>query len=264
MTDSSTAVSGAALLRVLVVDDERLGRKRLLDLLDREAGTVVVGAAENGREAVELIRSERPDLVLLDVQMPDISGLDVVREVGAAAMPITVFVTAYDQHALQAFELAALDYLLKPFDDERFAASLARAREAVRLRGLGELGPDLSPLLAGGVEAPGYPERITVEVRGQRRFVPVAEIDYVTADGPYAVLHTGGRRYVVREQMSALEAQLDPALFFRIHRSAIVRLARVEMMVVGSGGDYTVRLHGGTELRVARGRRDQLVRRMER
>lgn len=246
-----------ALLRVLVVDDERLGRKRALDLLARVPDTVVVvEAVASGQAAVETIREGATDVVFLDVQMPDRSGLDVVEEVGPAAMPVTVFVTAYDRHALKAFELAALDYLLKPYEDERFFAALDRARAQVQLRRGGEA--------SAGAAAPSYLERIAVELRGQRRFVPVARVDYVTADGPYAELHAGGKTFVIRERMQTLEAQLDPARFFRIHRSAIVQLDRVEALLIGTGGDYAVRLRDGTPLRVARSRRDALADRLAR
>lgn len=256
-------------LRVLVVDDEPLARQRLLDLLAAEPGVTVAGEAASGREAVEMIRSLAPDLVFLDVQMPGLTGLDVVREIGPEAMPATVFVTAYDQHAVPAFELAALDYLLKPFEDERFRQALGRAREAIRLRQVDALQGRLLALLQGRASsepapppAPQYLERIAVEMRGQVRVVPVERIDYVTSDGPYAELHAGGETYVIREQMQVLEERLDPARFVRIHRSTIVQLDRVEALLVAPGGDYAVRLHDGTRLRVSRGRRDDLAARL--
>jgi two-component system LytT family response regulator len=255
-------------LRVLVVDDEPLGRQRLLDLLAPEPGVEVAGTAATGREAVAQIRALAPDVVFLDVQMPGLTGLDVVREVGPEKMPATVFVTAYDRHALDAFDLAALDYLLKPFEDERFARALARARDAVRLREVEALrgrllallgAPDAAPALPA---PPAYLERIAVEMRGQVRVVPVERIDYVEADGPYAVLHAAGERFVIRERMQALEERLDPAAFVRIHRSAIVRLDRVEALLVAPGGDYAARLRDGTRLKVARSRRDALAERL--
>ncbi len=252
-------------LRVLVVDDEPLARQRLLDLLETEDSVEVVGTASSGRNAVEAIRSERPDLVFLDVQMPGLTGLDVVREVGPEQMPVTVFVTAFDQHALAAFELAALDYLLKPFEDERFRAALTRARDTVRLRVVdalqGRLRALLQPPAAEPATAPppkGYLERIAVEMRGQIRVVPVEQVDFIAADGPYAEVHAGGETFVIRSPMQALEDRLDPALFFRIHRSTIVRLDRVEALLVAGGGDYAVKLTDGTRLRVSRTRRDDL------
>jgi two-component system LytT family response regulator len=253
MTDSS--------LRVLVVDDEPLGRQRLLDLLAEEAG-VQVTVADSGRAAVTSIRSSRPDIVFLDVQMPGLTGLDVVRQIGAEDMPPTVFVTAYDRHAIDAFELAALDYLLKPFEDDRFRQSLDRARQFVRLREVDAARERLIALLGGTAAPPSTPaflERIAVEMRGQVRVVPVERVDYIEADGPYAVVHAGGESFVIRERMQSLEERLDPARFVRVHRSTIVQLDRVEALMVARGGDYAARLRDGTRLRVARGRRDALA-----
>ncbi|MEW5929137.1 MAG: LytTR family DNA-binding domain-containing protein [Gemmatimonadota bacterium] len=259
-------------LRVLVVDDEPLGRQRLEDLLAREPGVELVASVGDGRAAVEAVRELRPDLLLLDVQMPGMSGLEVAREVGPEAMPVTVFVTAYDRYALRAFELAALDYLLKPFDDERFAAVFGRAREAVRMRRLGSVADRLVALLHGDVvpagpsappvPPPEYLERIAVESRGRIRVLPVERIDYVTASGPYAELHVGGETHLIRERMAHLEERLDPRRFFRVHRSAIVQLDRVETVHSRPGGEYTVQLRGGVRLPVSRSRREELARRL--
>ena len=256
------------LFRILVVDDEPLARQRLLDLLAREDG-VAVETAASGREAVAALRAERFDLVFLDVQMPGLTGLDVVREVGAEQMPVTIFVTAFDQHALAAFELAALDYLLKPFEDERFHAALARARDTVRLRTIDALQERLRTLLSDAAPSPppeaeptDFLERIAVEMRGQIRVVPVERIDYITADGAYAELHAGDDTFVVRERMQALEDRLDPAQFARVHRSTIVQLDRIEALLVAAGGDYAVRLGDGTRLRVSRSRKDDLAARL--
>ena len=257
-------------LRALVVDDEPLARQRVLDLLDREPDVDVVGTAGTGREAVAAVAEHGPDLVFLDVQMPGLTGLDVVREVGPEAMPAVVFVTAYDQHALAAFDVAAVDYLLKPYDDDRFRQALGRAREAVRLREVGALRDRLAALLDGAARppavgpaaGPGYLERIAVETRGQTRLVPVDAVDYIASDGPYAELHVGDAVYVVRERMQTLEERLDPAAFFRIHRSTIVRLECVEALLTAAGGDYSVRLTTGARLRLSRSRRDDFTRRL--
>jgi two-component system LytT family response regulator len=261
-------------LRVLVADDEALARQRLLDLLNVAEDTEVVGTAGTGREAVDAIRSLEPDLVFLDVQMPGLTGLDVVREVGPEQMPVTVFVTAYDQHALKAFELAAVDYLLKPFEDERFRQALRRARDQVRLREVDALQGRLMTLLqareaestpsksSSPSTADNFLERIAVEMRGQVRVVPVERIDYIEADGPYAELHAGEDTFVIRERMQTLEDRLDPDAFLRIHRSTIVQLDRVESLLVGSGGDYAVRLADGARLRVSRSRYEALARRL--
>lgn len=247
-------------LRVLVVDDEPLARQRITDLLTAEADVEVAGQAATGRQAVDAIRRGAIDVVFLDVQMPGLSGLDVAREVGPEAMPATVFATAYDRHALAAFDAAAVDYLLKPFDDDRFRQALARARDAVRLRDVDALRRQLATLLGEpGPVAPArsaYLERFAVETRGQTRVVLAAAVDYVTADGPYAELHAGGEVHVIRETMQVLEDGLDPAQFFRIHRSTIVRLDRVDALLTAPGGDYAVRLTDGTRLGLSRSRRD--------
>jgi two-component system LytT family response regulator len=233
-------------LRVVVADDEPLARQRIEDLLAKEKGIEIAGTAASGDEAVEMIRRLNPDLVFLDVQMPGKTGLEVVEAIGAEQMPLTIFITAYDQYALDAFDIAAVDYLVKPFDDERFAQSIQRARN--RIRSLPRQGQ--------------YRERIPVESRGQVRVVPVARIDYITASGPYAELHVGDKTYAVRERMQTLEEQLDPAIFFRIHRSAIVRLDRIDTLLHSAGGDYALRLKDGTELDVSRARREELEQRL--
>jgi two-component system, LytTR family, response regulator len=273
---------GPAPLRVLIVDDERLARLRLEDLLRREPGVEIVGTAHNGARAVEAIRELHPDLVFLDVQMPVMTGLDVVREVGLDAMPLTIFVTAFDQYALQAFDVAAVDYLVKPFADERFEQAFQRARRQLTLEGierqrgqllaaLNSLGDPAAP--AGeAMDAPdgetagaprpsgGYLERIAVETKGKIRAVPVGEIDYIVASGSYAELYVGDRRYIIRERMQVLEERLDPAQFMRVHRSVIVRLSLVELLHRSQGGDYQVQLRGGVRLPVSRGRHPALER----
>jgi two-component system LytT family response regulator len=265
-------------LRVLIVDDEPLARHRIEDLLRAEPGVVIVGTSEDGVEAVEHIRSLRPDLVFLDVQMPGLTGLEVVARIGPEKMPATIFVTAFDAHALAAFDVAAVDYLVKPFDDERFAQAFRRAQERVRMKQVERAtrrllsvldeappeapAPSAEPAPAGA--SAGYAQRITVDTRGQVRFVPVEAIDYVTASGPYAELHAGGQAHLIRERMHVLERRLDPRRFVRIHRSAIVQLDRVESLRQRPGGELTVRLRGGEELMVSRSRRRLLELRLGR
>ena len=260
----------SAPIRVLVIDDELLARERIIDLLAHEPGVEIVGTADNGSAAVDAIRTLHPDLVFLDVQMPGMTGLDVVRTIGADAMPATIFVTAFDQYALRAFELAALDYLVKPFDDERFEQSFRRARQMIELREMGKLREQLLAVLqqdrpshqpATAHQQP-FLERIAVEMRGKVRVVPVEQIDYITASGPYAELHTGDRTHIIRETMNTLEERLDPRHFIRIHRSAIVRLPLVDTLLRGAGGDYEVVLKGGLRLPVSRSRREELERRL--
>lgn len=257
-------------LRVLIADDELLARKRLQDLLEDEEDVEVVAAVTDGRAAAKAIRELEPDLVFLDVQMPGLTGVEVVDDVGPERMPVTIFVTAYDQYLLRAFEVAALDYLLKPFDDERFEQAFARARRMIELEEVGRTTRKLLSLLGrstgggsqpeepGETPAPGYLERLAVEMRGQVRVVPVDTIDYIEASGPYAEIHVGDKTYVIRERMQTLADRLDPSRFFRIHRSAIVRIDRIEVLLRSSGGDYAVRLKGGTELSVSRSRREEL------
>ena len=259
-------------IRVVVVDDELLARERITDLLAHEPDVEIVGTADNGNTAIDAIRGTRPDLVFLDVQMPGKTGLDVVREIGPDAMPATIFVTAFDQYALRAFDLAALDYLVKPFDDERFEQAFRRARQLIDLREMGKLREQLLAVLQPGtpersgartpVDATPYLERIAVEMRGKVRVVPVEQIDYITADGPYAELHTGDRTHLIRETMHTLEERLDPRHFVRIHRSAIVRLQLVDTLLRGAGGDYEVQLKSGLRLPVSRSRREELERRL--
>jgi two-component system, LytTR family, response regulator len=268
------AGASAHTLRVLIADDEMLARQRLEDLLRQESGVEIVGTADNGSSAVEAIRRLKPDLVFLDVQMPGMTGIEVVRAIGPQSMPATIFVTAYDRYALEAFEVAAVDYLVKPFDDERFEQAFGRARRLVELAEVGRLSEQLRTLLraqdtpaslepaAAGLPAsparPPYIERIAVEMRGQVRVVPAESIDYITASGPYAEIHVGEKTYVIRERMQTLEERLDPNRFFRIHRSVIVRLERIEALLREAGGDYAVQLKSGARLSVSRNRVEPL------
>lgn len=256
-------------IRVLIVDDEPLARQRVTDLLANEPGVEIVGIADNGIAAVDAIKRLTPDLVFLDVQMPGMTGLDVVRNVGPDNMPPTIFVTAFDQHALQAFDLAALDYLVKPFDDERFEQAFRRARRFAALEDTGRLHERLMSVLQTSTTRESTAEaqhsvldRIPVESRGKVTFVPVSEVDYIAASGPYAEVVAGGRRHLIREAMQTLEDRLDPSEFVRIHRSTIVRIDRVDTLLRGSGGDYEVQLKDGTRLRVSRSRRDVLAEKL--
>ena len=262
-------------LRVLIVDDEPLGRRRVANLLRKESAVEIVGMIGDGVAAVESIRSLSPDLVFLDVQMPGMSGLDVVRTIGPSKMPTIVFVTAYDKHALEAFDLAAIDYLVKPFDDDRFREAFKRARRMVQLEDADQLREKLVAVLReegrGKREAVrsappsrAHLERIPVESRGKVRFIPVAEIDYIVADGPYAELVVGDRKHLIREAMQNLENQLDPARFFRVHRSAIVQLDRVDALLKSPSGDCDVQLKNGVKIKVARSRREELEERLAR
>ncbi|HYC50292.1 MAG TPA: LytTR family DNA-binding domain-containing protein [Gemmatimonadaceae bacterium] len=262
-------------LRVLIVDDEPLARQRIADALATHADVEIVGEAGDGDAAAEAIQTTKPDVVFLDMQMPGKTGLEVVRQVGIAQMPLTIFVTAYDKHALEAFEVAAVDYLVKPFDDDRFDQALGRARRIIELKEVDRLRSRLLTILQGSegdrssdraLPSPtargDYLERIPVEMRGKVRVVPVGEIDFIIASGPYAELYSGDRKYVIRESMQNLEDRLDPAHFIRTHRSVIVRLELIETLHKGAGGDYEVQLKSGRRLRVSRSRIEALERKL--
>ena len=242
-------------LRVLIVDDEPLARRRVRGLLAGARDVEVVGECAGGRAAVAAIREAAPDVVFLDVQMPELDGFGVLAEVGAARAPAVVFVTAHDEHALRAFEVHALDYLLKPFRRERFEEALRRARAAAA-RGA----PDarLAALLEDRERARRRAERLLVRDGGRVTFVRVASIDWLEAAGNYVKLHAGGAEHLVRETLTALEARLDPERFARIHRSLIVNLDRVAEVLPGRN-DGVVVLAGGTRLPLSRSYRDRLV-----
>jgi two-component system, LytTR family, response regulator len=266
----TVAAPSIGVLRVLVVDDEPLGRQRVLELLE-SADVEVVGAAADGIQAVEAIRALKPDVVFLDVQMPRMSGLEVVREIGHERMPVTVFVTAFDQYAINAFDLSAIDYLVKPFRDDRFREALSRARERAQSENVVRLHEQLLALLQSGSatvaqppvdSAPKYLDRIAVQMRGKVRVVRVAQIDCITAAGPYVDLHVGNHRLVIRESLQTLSERLDPAMFLRIHRSTIVRLDLIETLLRHEGSEYEVQLKNGVRLRVGRSRLEALEKRL--
>lgn len=262
-------MAGERTIRVLVVDDEPLGRMRIEDLLRRERDAVLIGYAADGASAVQAIRTLQPDLVFLDVQMPGKTGIDVIRDIGAESMPATIFVTAYDQYAIEAFNVAAVDYLVKPFDDERFEQAFDRVRGLLRLKEANRLRERLLAVLqempvapAAPAPAPGRPapERIAVSSYGKLESVPVADIEYIVARGPYARVHAKGRHYLIRERMQALEDQLDPQRFMRVHRSVIVRLDLVQALHRNARGESEVELKSGVRLKVSRARRESLER----
>ncbi|HEX7118161.1 MAG TPA: LytTR family DNA-binding domain-containing protein [Longimicrobiales bacterium] len=238
-------------IRTLIVDDEPPARRRIRSLLEAEPDILVVGQCGDGRKAIEAIENVEPDLVFLDVQMPEADGFEVIAAVGAERMPATIFVTAYDEFAVRAFEVHALDYLLKPFDRERFRDALSRARARLLDRSDDALGPRLLRLLAD-LPRPAYLERVPVRAGGRIRFLAADEIDYVTAEGNYARLHAGERSYLIRETLTALEGKLEPGRFLRVHRSCIVRLERVKELESLFQGEYMMVLEDGTRLRSGR------------
>ena len=254
----------SAPIRVLIADDEPLGRERLRMLLAAEAGVEIVAECEDGIDAIDAIQRLRPHLVFLDVQMPNGGGFDVIRAIGVAKMPPVIFVTAYDQYALRAFDVHALDYLLKPFDRERFQQALTRARQQLERRSAGDLERRLLELVQDLRSSPNRPERFVIKSGGRVFFVRADEIDWIEAAGNYVKLHVGADTHVFRETMNALEAQLDPDIFFRIHRSHIVNIERIRELQPWFNGEYVVFLRTGARLTLSRGYREKLQDRIGR
>lgn len=248
------------LIRTLIVDDEPLARGGVRQLLSGDAELSIVADCGDGVEAVRLIRELAVDLVFLDVQMPVIDGFGVIAEIGAEAMPIVVFLTAYDQHALKAFEAHALDYLLKPFSDQRFARALAHAKRAVYQRRLGQAAQQLGGLI-GGTGVPGaaesapYLTRVLVRIAGRTRFVTMTDVDWIEAADYYSKLHAGGQTHLVRETMVSLETRLDPGRFVRVHRSAIVNIDHCVEIQPEFQGRFVLIMRDGARVPMSRSRR---------
>lgn len=257
-------------IRTVIVDDEPTARRGVRLMLRGDVEIEIVGEAANGFDAVELLRRERPDLVFLDVQMPGCDGFQVLQKVGRAHAPAVVFVTAYDEHALHAFEVNAVDYLLKPYDDERFGAALVRAKEAVRRRSVEADNSRLSQLLEFlrsrmGIKPDASSattesaDRILIKSSGDIYFLKAGEIDWIEAEGDYMKFHAAGRSHLMRETMARLEERLDPKRFIRIHRSTIVNIDRLRKLSPSFAGDYSVILQDGTKLKLSRGYHDRIA-----
>jgi len=236
----------AAKIRTLIVDDEPPARANLRVLLRRDHEVDILAECGSGAEALTEIRSKKPDLVFLDVQMPECDGFDVLELLGAELPPAIIFVTAYDQYALRAFEAGALDYLLKPFDNARFERALARAKERI----------------AHANPAAKRLDRFAIKGTGQASFVNISEIDWIEAADYYACLHVGAKSHLLRRSMAELEEDLDPTRFCRIHRSAIVNLERVQALELREDGEHDAVLRDGTRLRMSRRYRKELQSRM--
>ncbi len=243
-------------LRTLIADDEPLARERVRMMLGMHDDVAVIGEVGDGQQAIDAIRQERPDLVFLDVQMPGVDGFGVLRELEGEILPYVIFVTAYDQYALQAFEVHALDYVLKPFNAERFAQALQHARHAIARRGEGEGTVDrdrLRSLVASLTAEQREKQRIVVKSSGRVFFVKVDDIDWIEAEGNYVRLHMGAQSHLLRETMKGMESVLDESQFIRIHRSTIVNADRIRELQPLFHGEYAVILRDGTRLVASRG-----------
>src|SRR5512134_12319 len=251
-------------IRTVVVDDEPLARERLATLLGSEADIEIVAQCRDGEEAVAAIQDHSPDLVFLDVQMPQMNGFDVIEAIGTDRMPLVIFVTAFDQHALKAFQVRALDYILKPFDRERFVEALQRARKQIEREETGDLGRRLLALVKDLRKDQPRTDRLVVKSGGRLFFLRTDEIDWIEAAGNYVRLHVGTTSHLLRETMNAIEGRLDPEKFFRIHRSRIVNMERIQEMQPWLNGEYAVLLRTGTRLTLSRGYREKLQERLAR
>jgi two-component system, LytTR family, response regulator len=245
-------------IRTVIVDDEPLARRRIRSMLAGADDVEVIAECANGREAIEAIEESPPDLLFLDIQMPELDGFDVLQAIGVGQVPAVIFVTAYDQFALRAFETHALDYLMKPFDDERFEAALQRARGRIRQQQGGDLDSRLRALLDEVRVDRGYLQRLVVPSGHRSIFIRTEQVDWIEAERNYIRLHVGGQTYLLRENMSRIEAALDPAMFCRIHRSTIVNIDRIQAVESLLRGEYLVVLHDGTKLTSSRSYRRNL------
>jgi two-component system LytT family response regulator len=250
-------------IRVLVADDEIPARQRLIDLLRRDMQVDTISEAADGQTAVEAIQREHPDLLFLDVQMPELDGLAVIDAIGAAEMPLTVFVTAYDQHAIRAFESNALDYLLKPFSDERFEATMTRVKARLDERNMREFGQRVMKMVSAAPQpADRRLDRLVVKSGGTTRFIRVIDIDWIEAAGVYVTLHVGGKELLYRAALNELAEKLDPRRFVRVHRSALVNIESILQLEPISHGEFEAVIRNGSRTRVSRTYRAQLEQRL--
>jgi two-component system, LytTR family, response regulator len=250
-------------IRTLIADDQPMARERLTALLNEEPDVELVAACASGAEAVSAIEQHRPDLVFLDMQMPELDGLGVIAAVGPERMPSVVFVTAYDEFALRAFDVHALDYLLKPFGRQRFQQALDRARIHLSRERAGDLARRLVALVEDVRPAPRRQQRLMVRSGARTVFLEVRQVDWVEAEGNYVRLHVGEESHLIRDTMHAVEGRLGPDHFVRIHRSRIANIERVRELRVAPNGEYEVVLRSGRALRVSRLHRDKVQQRLQ-
>ena len=243
-------------IRAVIADDEMLARKFIRRMLKDEPDVEIVGECANGKEAVSMIRSEKPDLIFLDVQMPEKDGFAVLQSI--PELPEIIFTTAYEQYAIRAFELHALDYLLKPFDQARFRDAIKHAKEHLRSARDKDVRRQIDALLQSVEKKPQYLERLVIKSGGRISFLSTDEINWIEADDKYVHLHTSKINPMVRQTLNAMEAQLDPKKFKRIHRSAIVNVARIKELQPMFNGEHSVVLEDGTKLTLTRSYKDKL------
>ena len=250
-------------IRILIVDDEEPARRRLRELLRAAMAEASLAEASNGRKAIEMIRVFEPDLVFLDVQLPELTGLQVIQEIGASRMPVTIFVTAYVKHAIDAFETNALDYLLKPYSDERFEAALERSRNRLHQVALSEFGERLLRVTSEQLPKARYLDRLAVKVDGGTRLIACAEIESMEGADVYVNLHTKRQEYLYRGTLNKLSEDLDPDQFIRVHRSTIVNIAAIVLLESTSHGDFEATLKSGRQVQVSRTFRRDLEERLQ-
>jgi two-component system LytT family response regulator len=245
-------------VRTLIIDDEPLAREGVRMMLEDDPDIHIIGECADGREAVREIIGQTPDLIFLDVQMPEMTGFDVLAEVGAELIPAVIFVTAYDKYALEAFEVHALDYLLKPFTRQRFVKALERAKARLSHTSSESINHRLAALLQDLKPGEKYLERVVIKEAGRLSFLSVEEIDWVEAADTYVRLHVGGKSHLIRGTMGGLEARLDPARFLRVHRSTIINVNRIKELHPLFHGEYVITLQDGTKLNSGRSYREKL------
>jgi two-component system LytT family response regulator len=250
-------------MSVLIVDDEPLAREGVALHLQRENDFSISAMCGSGREAIKIILQQKPDLIFLDISMPGLSGFDVIEAVGIENMPPVIFLTAHENFALKAFDVCAVDYLLKPIDPERFAASLNKARQYYRQVMIVQRAKQLNSLLLNEAEAVPSIERLIVKSHGHTYFIPIKDILWVEANGDYVDVYTATKTHLVRETMLNIEQQLMPWGFQRIHRSAIVRLTMITELITHSTGDYYLVLSNGKQLKLSRNYRDTLLQKLQ-
>lgn len=249
-------------IRAMVVDDEAMARERVIGMLRQENDIELIGECSDGQQAVQAIAAQQPDLVFLDVQMPAVDGFGVIQQIGPEKMPAVVFVSAYDEYALRAFEVHAMDYLLKPFSRERFQQTLQHARTHVERRRAGDLGKRLMALVQDVKPEPQRLDRLVVKSGGRVFFLRTDDIIWIEAAGNYVRLHLAEDSHLFRETMNGIEARLDPRRFVRIHRSRIVNSDRIKELQPWFNGEYVVVLQNGTRLTLSRGYREKLQERL--